>query len=235
MATSKYTSQSGIYVISNVKNGKIYIGKAVDIKRRWKDHRAKLNTNSHYNSYLQNSWNKYGAKSFKFLILEYCSVEQLDEREKHYISIYKAKGLSYNLTDGGDGRLGLKHTDEAKRKIGLAHMGSKNPNFGKPMNPEVRLKFDENRKRENNPTFGKPRSEEVKAKIRAAKLGKKLSDETRAKMSEAHKGEKNHRFGVKLSEETKAKISASEKGKVISPEARAKMSESRKKRRELNE
>ena len=59
-------NNTGIYCIKNLENGKIYIGKSVNIKNRWISHRNTLKNNKHDNSYLQNSWNKYGESSFVF-------------------------------------------------------------------------------------------------------------------------------------------------------------------------
>ena len=54
----------GIYCIENLKNHKKYIGQSVDIKKRWRNHRYKLNGNKHFNQHLQNSWNYYGKDNF---------------------------------------------------------------------------------------------------------------------------------------------------------------------------
>ena len=81
MTTPIIHRTSGIYVISNTKNGKVYIGKGADIRSRWSKHKRLLKANRHYNIHLQRAWNKHGAKSFKFQILEYCEVDRLSERE----------------------------------------------------------------------------------------------------------------------------------------------------------
>ena len=95
----------GIYEILNTVNGKRYIGQSVDIYDRWRTHKSALNKGKHTNSHLQASWSLYGEKSFKFSILEECSREALQEREKFYISKYQSyKGkCGYNATIGGDG------------------------------------------------------------------------------------------------------------------------------------
>ena len=96
----------GIYMIKNLINNKIYIGKSKDIVRRWYEHKSDLRHNHHDNCYLQNSWNKYGESCFEFNIIERClNEEDLDEREKFHIFFYKAddKNFGYNLTIGGDG------------------------------------------------------------------------------------------------------------------------------------
>ena len=60
-----------IYKITNIINNKIYIGSAIDTYNRFSKHKSQLNKNKHHNSYLQNSWNKYGEQNFKFEIIEY--------------------------------------------------------------------------------------------------------------------------------------------------------------------
>ena len=95
----------GIYCIENLINNKKYIGLSKDIRRRWLEHRSELCRGVHINIYLQNAWNKYGEKSFKFYIIELCSEDNLCERERYYIETYRSLSheQGYNLTTGGDG------------------------------------------------------------------------------------------------------------------------------------
>jgi len=44
---------TGIYKIRNKQNNKVYIGSAVDIKKRWRDHKWNLKENKHHNPHLQ--------------------------------------------------------------------------------------------------------------------------------------------------------------------------------------
>lgn len=113
-------SVSGIYVILNKKNGKIYLGQAQNLHKRWKDHRACLNTNQHHNPHLQLAWNKYGAKSFQFKILERCTVDQLDEREQHYLNIYMPKQICYNISTMVGTTRGLSPSAETRKKLSAA-------------------------------------------------------------------------------------------------------------------
>lgn len=78
--------KSGIYYIENLINNKKYIGQSNNIKDRWRRHISELNKNKHHNDYLQKSWNKYGENNFMFEIIEYCSIENLDDREQYWIS-----------------------------------------------------------------------------------------------------------------------------------------------------
>ena len=74
----------GIYSITNLKNGKKYVGQSVNIKKRLTMHRYLLKKGTHYNKHLQNSYNKYGIAAFKFEILKECSTEELDKLEEEY-------------------------------------------------------------------------------------------------------------------------------------------------------
>ena len=62
----------GIYIIKNNVNGKIYIGKSIDIEKRWKEHiKEAYNPNSYgYNTLLNKAIRKYGEDNFQCFILE---------------------------------------------------------------------------------------------------------------------------------------------------------------------
>lgn len=58
----------GIYCIKNKINNKVYIGKAINVENRFKNHIKNLNNNSHKNKHLIASWNKHGERNFEFSI-----------------------------------------------------------------------------------------------------------------------------------------------------------------------
>ena len=88
----------GVYKIINTENGKVYIGSSKDIDRRWREHVRELELNTHINAHLQNAWNKYGKKSFKFEVIEQCDEQKRYEREQHYIDLYKPfQDNGYNI------------------------------------------------------------------------------------------------------------------------------------------
>lgn len=91
---------SGIYKI-NFPNGKSYIGKAVDIKRRILEHNYDKKQ-----PILYSAIQKYlSGKIEEFDILEEGKPEDLSKLEQYYIKLYKTnkKEYGYNLTSGGDG------------------------------------------------------------------------------------------------------------------------------------
>lgn len=83
---------TGIYKITNLINGKCYIGQSVNIERRWKDERcAALHpTNADYNAVRSRAMRKYGIENFKFEIIEECSPIMLNEREQYWAEYYHA-------------------------------------------------------------------------------------------------------------------------------------------------
>ena len=95
----------GIYMIQNLVNGKMYIGQAVDIERRWGKHRSELNGGYHRNKHLQKSWRKYGQENFEFTIICECDESQLNTMEEYYIFELMTydPDFGYNKTYGGGG------------------------------------------------------------------------------------------------------------------------------------
>lgn len=161
----------GIYIICCKENNKVYIGQAVDIRRRWRQHKYELNSNTKTNDHLQKAWNKYGADNFKFSILCECDKNKLDELEQYYIYCYESydRKFGYNNNYGGSGVRGYKLTEEHKRKISKALKGEKHPFYG--------IHLSENHKKnmsKNNAKYwnGKHRSEETKGKISKSNKGK---------------------------------------------------------------
>jgi group I intron endonuclease len=86
--------ETGIYKISNLINGKFYIGQSRDISTRWKAHTQSLQGDS-TESVIRMAFAKYNLidqvskpgnyGNFKFEIIELCNEKELLEKEKYYI------------------------------------------------------------------------------------------------------------------------------------------------------
>lgn len=100
----------GIYLITNKINNKKYVGQSTDIEYRWHQHCLNVNR-SNKKSLIKSAMKHYGVENFTFEILEICLPEDLDEKEKFYISKYNTYYLAeesngYNMTFGGEGQNG---------------------------------------------------------------------------------------------------------------------------------
>ncbi len=120
------------YKITNLINNKVYIGKTNNIKVRWLAHKSRsFNINdSRYNYPISNAFRKYGVDNFKIETLASCDTEdEINNHEINFIAYYRSninvygKLFGYNLTDGGEGAIGWKPTDETRRKMSESHKG----------------------------------------------------------------------------------------------------------------
>lgn len=88
---------SGIYKITNQKTNECYIGQAVDIATRWKNHaKYGLGIDTPQNNKLYKAIQEDGLWNFSWELLEKCPKEQLDEKEQFYINLYQSKEYGYN-------------------------------------------------------------------------------------------------------------------------------------------
>ena len=184
--------KTGIYKITNIVNGRIYVGSAANgFKKRWQKHLSDLKHKRHKNTRLQNVYNKYGVYCFTFEILAFCPSEYVLKLEQYFIDTLKPY---YNICKKAGNSLGVKRTEETKKKISEAKKLHKHSAEFKSMTSE-RLKGNtytkgkkqkpevvENRRQK---LIGVPKSDATKQKIRQANLGRKPTDEARAKMSQS--------------------------------------------------
>jgi group I intron endonuclease len=123
---------SGIYLIRNLVNDKVYIGQSVNVKARLSDHRRLLSQNKHNNSYLQRQYNKYGVDCFEFSKIETASLDKLDDAERFWIELYNSmdRNKGFNLESGGNA--GKTFSKQRIEQI----TGAGNPMFGKKRSKE---------------------------------------------------------------------------------------------------
>lgn len=188
--------KTGVYRIRNLVNGKLYVGSASkEFYGRLMGHLSLLRLEKHHSRPLQHSWNKHGEDCFAFEVVEVCDPRFCVDFEQVYIDFYKSadREFGYNICPRAGSKRGCrlspdhiemmreasrgrKHTQEAKNKIGAAHLGMRHTdeakakvsraNKGRKMPPHMseltRARFS-----------GVPKSAEHRAKIGAAHRGRK--------------------------------------------------------------
>jgi group I intron endonuclease len=203
-----------IYKATNTLNGDFYIGKS----ERSMEYRKKGHESPKSKSYFSRAIRCYGKEYFIWEVIDTSAQDgkELFNLERHYIQLLKPK---YNLTEGGEGTLGLKWKEESKQKLSKSKTGIKmSKEFCKAVSKAL---------------TGLPRpllTEEHKRKLSLAKLGKKgppskrkgrkfgpLSEEARRNIGNALRGRP-------LSEKNKAGLSKAHRGKTISQSHRESIS-----------
>lgn len=189
-----------VYAIVHKETGRYYIGKTNDPKRRWSEHKQQPRHARAKHCYISKSIAKYGIAAFEFVILSSLESESdAFEFERSLIHLLRSnvRGVGFNLTSGGEGMSGHRHSDETKAKIAAKALGHKR-------------------------NVGRKHSEETKEKIRAGNIGIKRSEQWRINNSNSKKGKRlseEHREKLRIarrkrgpfSEETRRKIAIAAK------------------------
>ena len=120
---------SGIYMIRNNVNGKVYIGQSVCVEKRRVYHFARLKRGSHQNTHMQSSFNKHGESAFEFCLLFKTNKENLDMMERVWIRHYRSndKAFGYNRDNGGLSKNTV--SDETKLLLSLKNTGKTIPDY----------------------------------------------------------------------------------------------------------
>lgn len=223
---------NGLYKIVNKSNGKFYVGRSINIEKRFARHLKELNGNKHHCIFLQRAWNKYGSNKFEFVVVKHSiSVEEATNLEAYYLENYRQ--LLYNTShsaSGGDLISYHENRDEivAKMKHSLlkryenlsqeeknriyGRKGEKNGMFGKTHTTETMKLIKQKQKiyLASHSSYRKDKTfEELFGNREAIRLRKILSNSAKKRT-----GDKNGFYGKKHHEETKLKIAEKKKGKI---------------------
>lgn len=209
-------NRPGIYRIVNAANGKVYVGSAVNFRKRWIEHRRRLRKNDHHSRPLQAAWNKHGEHVFTFEVLEdVCDPCLLLAREQEWLDKMES-GRHYNVCLVAGSTLGRKMSDETRKRISAAKIGKPNNQLGRKRTAEQIERIAAGQR-------GKTMSPDAIAKTASGNRGQKRSADVRAKMAEAARN-RDPSWTVSMAEK--------QRGKVMSAESRQKMREAWVKRRE---
>jgi len=157
-----------VYCITNLINGKKYVGvTGFDPAVRWKQHCLEAQRGSP--RALCRAICKYGPGMFRISkLIDNLSFARGLAEERRLVSIVNP---AYNMTEGGEGVLGMVHTSATREKMAAAKRGRVGPMKGKTHSAQTRAKLSA--ARIGKPGWGKgvPKSAGVRAKISAAKKG----------------------------------------------------------------
>ena len=166
-------------------NVPFYIGIGKHIERAY----SKSNRNNHWNSIINKTDYKVEIL-FDEIEYDYAKIKEIE-----FISLYKRKidgGTLCNITLGGEGALGIKHTEEAKIKMSIPNRGKiiseehkkiiSKFHTGRKHTQEAKEKMSKNALGEKNHAYGTKASEETKEKMRSS--AKKGIDNKFSKLTE---------------------------------------------------
>jgi hypothetical protein len=128
--------KAGIYIWSNKKSGKFYVGSSIDLSIRFSSYYSLPYLIRRKSSYICNALLKDGYSNFSLTILEYIDISNLSkdqaknlilEREQYYFNILKPP---YNILAKAGSSLGYKHSEESISRMS----DTNNPMFGKTGN-----------------------------------------------------------------------------------------------------
>lgn len=177
--------RTGVYIIRNKIDERIYIGSSIDIDKRVKRHKLDLDRDRHHSRYLQRFVNKYGIENLIFKIKEICDKDLLLIREQYYIDTLKPE---FNINPLAHSCLGAKRSQEFKDKTSILTKGEANPTFGLERTQEWRDNISKANKGQIawNKNQKGIYSEETINKMKEAGKLREFSTETRQKISEAN-------------------------------------------------
>lgn len=179
LTASKLKNISGIYKL--LINQECYIGSAVNLEKRLRQHCNALMSSTHVNRHLQSAFNKYNDLDFE--IIEFVSDKRtLVDREQFFIDTIFPR---YNIAPKAGSMLGFKHSEKSKVLISKVQMGRK-------LSDEAKKNMSESRK-------GMKFSESARKNMSLSKMGNK---------NPFYKAGKNHpQYGTKRKDSTILKLS----------------------------
>ena len=92
------TTKTGIYKITNLKNDMSYVGQAVNVADRWRQHiKRGLGAETPTRNKLYPAMAEFGVENFMFELLEECPAQKLNELEDKYQEIFHCKDYGYSI------------------------------------------------------------------------------------------------------------------------------------------
>lgn len=192
-----------IYYAMNITNGMGYVGqtrKGLACRKQGHLAAARRGSVQPFHCAIRD----FGVENFTWEVIDTAGdIDDLNEKEKYYIELYRCKDRGYNAMSGGSNTI---HSHDTKRKISVANKGKVRSvgtrarisaaRKGRRHTLEARAKMSAARKGKKSNNFGKSPSAESKKKRSEAQRGKKHTDEAKSKMG--RKGYSHHHFDPKI-------------------------------------
>jgi len=188
--------ETGIYEIRNIVNGKRYVGSAVRLPNRQRQHFQSLARGDHHSIALQRAYTTYGPETFEFKPLLLCAKENLLMYEQILLDGLKPE---YNIAPRAGSQLGYRHSAASRARMSQSRPKDFSPMKGKNHTPETKAKISANRKGKG----GGERTPERRANISAALKGRVITQEHRSLISATLTG---HKQGAEQIEKRVAKL-----------------------------
>lgn len=171
LVLSDNKDRTGVYMWIHKSSGKIYVGSAFNLSRRFTEYYSSYYLKRNKSMYICNALGAYGHSEFSLIIIEYINTLDIDKKEVRKLLLLREQNFldsiqpEFNILKTAGSLLGHKHSPETIAKIS----GENSHMYGKigPLNP----------------FFGKFHSDEIKALIGQARKGKILSAEIKTKIS----------------------------------------------------
>ena len=124
---------AGVYQITCIPSGNVYIGSSVALDRRLREHKRELRIGTHCSSYMQNSWNKYGHDAFEFKVLVICEKDMTLFYEQILLDALEPK---FNTAKIAGSNAGIARSDETKKRMSKAQRNSRKKYEWKGQKPQ---------------------------------------------------------------------------------------------------
>lgn len=185
-----------VYLMTNMVNGKYYVGKTIkdSLDQYLADAASMAIRGKNNRPLLHRAIRKYGADSFVIEPLAECETNaDASNLERLWIILLSSKNhtIGYNLSDGGEGSPGCKHSLEVRQRWSEQRKGKKAWNKGLTgiHTEDGKRRMVAARTGENNHFFGKHHSDSAKQSIATSNSKRVWTEESRKKMSDSKKAE----------------------------------------------
>lgn len=110
-----------VYKITNLVNGKIYVGSAVNLYNRYKSYKRRVLKDAPRRMVVEKAMVKYGMENFSFEILERLESKDMTiTKEQIWLDILQPfDPIGYNVNKKAESRLGMTVSDSVKIKMSL--------------------------------------------------------------------------------------------------------------------